>query len=74
VTKSRDAQSPVQLLSVEELAGMLQVPAKTVYQWRYLGEGPPSVRIGRYLRFDPRDVVSWLEDRKAMTAMTRRAG
>lgn len=55
----------VQLLSVEELAALLQVPVKTVYQWRYLGEGPPPIRIGRYLRYDPGDVAAWVGRRKA---------
>jgi excisionase family DNA binding protein len=55
----------VRLLSISEVAGMLQVPRATLYQWRYLGDGPPSIRVGRYVRFDPADVAAWLEGRKA---------
>jgi excisionase family DNA binding protein len=53
------------LLSVLEVAALLQVPVKTLYQWRFRGEGPIAMRIGRYLRFDPRDVEAWVESRKA---------
>lgn len=53
------------LLSVPELASMLQVPVQTIYRWRHRGEGPRPIRVGRHLRFDPADVERWLEARKA---------
>jgi excisionase family DNA binding protein len=56
---------PVQLLSVQEVARLLQVPVGTIYQWRHRGEGPKPIRIGRHLRFDPGDVTTWVEARKA---------
>jgi excisionase family DNA binding protein len=59
------SQAPIRLLSVTDVAALLQVPVKTLYQWRFRGEGPISMRIGRYLRFDPRDVEAWVESRKA---------
>lgn len=52
------------LLSVEELGELLQVPVATIYQWRYRREGPEAIRIGRYLRFNPRDVKKWIDDCK----------
>jgi len=61
-----------QLLSVEQLAQLLQVPAKTIYEWRCRGEGPTGLRIGRYLRFDPADVAAWIDSRKSGTAVARR--
>jgi excisionase family DNA binding protein len=51
------------LLTVGELADLLQVPPKTIYTWRYKGVGPPAVSIGRYLRFRTEDVAAWLETR-----------
>ena len=57
-------RAPVRLLSVQEVAELLQVPVSTIYQWQYRGRGPKPMRVGRYLRFDPRDVVRWLEGRK----------
>jgi excisionase family DNA binding protein len=56
------------MLSAQEVAGLFQVPLKTIYQWRYLGDGPPSVKIGRHLRFDPDDVARWVQERKALSA------
>jgi excisionase family DNA binding protein len=50
---------------VQELAALLQVPFKTIYDWRYKGEGPKPIRIGRHLRFDSADVAAWVEERKA---------
>ena len=51
------------LLTVQELADLLQVPLKTIYTWRYKGTGPPAVPVGKYLRFRPEDVAAWLDAR-----------
>jgi excisionase family DNA binding protein len=63
-----------QLLSVPELAKLLQVPVATIYRWRHRGEGPEPIRVGRHLRFDPADVAVWLETRKAASAGRYRRG
>jgi excisionase family DNA binding protein len=56
------AERPLsQLLTARYLAELLQVPAKTIYAWRYKGQGPPGVLVGRHLRFRPEDVAAWLE-------------
>lgn len=52
-----------QLLTVQELADLLQIPTKTIYTWRYKGIGPPAVPIGKYLRFRAEDVAAWLDAR-----------
>jgi excisionase family DNA binding protein len=54
-----------QLLSVEQLADLLQVPVSTIYHWRLRGEGPRPMRVGRYLRYEAADVARWIEGRKA---------
>ncbi len=51
------------LLTVQELADLLQIPAKTIYTWRYKRMGPPAVPMGKYLRFRPEDVGAWLDAR-----------
>lgn len=48
------------LLSPQELATYLGVPLATVYGWRYRGNGPPGIRIGRHLRYRWNDLQTWL--------------
>ena len=52
--------SPLDLLTVEQLAAQLQIPVSTIYQWRYLNQGPPGFKVGRHLRFEKSDVEAWL--------------
>jgi excisionase family DNA binding protein len=52
-----------QLLTVTQLATFLQVPHTTLYGWRYKGEGPPGLKVGRYVRYRKRDVERWLDTR-----------
>lgn len=59
-----ELDSPPRLLSMQELSDWLQVPIKTLYDWRHKGEGPPTIRVGRHLRFDPADIADWLNARK----------
>lgn len=63
VTPGKEA--PTKLLSVTDLAEMLNVPVRTIYEWRHRHQGPQPIRMGRHLRFDPADVAKWLETRKA---------
>ncbi|MBF6072871.1 MULTISPECIES: helix-turn-helix transcriptional regulator [Nocardia] len=49
------------LWTVEEAAYFLNVPVKTLYQWKWLGEGPPVRKIGRHLRYSPAAVRAWAE-------------
>ncbi|MGH2718469.1 MAG: helix-turn-helix domain-containing protein, partial [Actinomycetota bacterium] len=50
-----------------ELSTLLQVPVGTLYQWRFRRQGPPPIRVGRFLRYDPADVDRWLEERRTET-------
>jgi len=43
------------------VAELLGVPVKTLYRWRYLGEGPRGYRIGRHVRYSRAAVSRWLE-------------
>lgn len=44
------------LWTIQDLSAYLAVPVGTLYQWRHRGEGPPAIRLGRYLRYDPGSV------------------
>ena len=50
-----------QLWSVEDLSDFLQVPVKTLYQWRLRGYGPKGRRIGKYVRYKESDVIDWVD-------------
>ncbi len=55
------------LLSVEEVAELLQVPVSWVYERtrkRSL-ERIPGFRLGKYWRFRPEDVLGWLERQRS---------
>jgi excisionase family DNA binding protein len=47
------------LWGVEEVSTYLGVPVKTLYQWKWRGEGPPVRKLGRHLRYDPAAVKHW---------------
>lgn len=50
------------LWSVADLADYLGVPIMTVYHWRRSGYGPKGTKIGRYVRYRPGDIESWLDE------------
>jgi hypothetical protein len=33
----------------------------TIYYWRRTGYGPKGTRVGRYVRYCPKDVRAWFE-------------
>ncbi|GAA4918736.1 helix-turn-helix transcriptional regulator [Streptomonospora salina] len=59
-SRTTSAAADAHLWSVREAARFLSVPEKTLYQWRYLETGPPSHRVGRYVRYDPDEVHAWV--------------
>jgi excisionase family DNA binding protein len=58
---------PEDILTPEELAARLKVPKSWVYEktrfrnW-VRGDPLPSLRLGRYIRFDWTKVVEWLTE------------
>ncbi|MFJ9787077.1 MULTISPECIES: helix-turn-helix transcriptional regulator [Amycolatopsis] len=53
------------LLSIEDLSAYLQVPVNTLYQWRKTGKGPAGFRVGKYVRYRPSDVDTWIDGQAA---------
>jgi excisionase family DNA binding protein len=50
------------LVTPQELATFLKVPVSWIYQRTRLGpEAIPFIRVGRYVRFDPQQVIAFLE-------------
>lgn len=61
-----------QLMSIEQVAEFLQVPVATLYRWRSAGQGPVSVRVGRFVRYREEDVDAFVNAQLAQES-TRRA-
>jgi excisionase family DNA binding protein len=51
---------PPSVLTVDEVAGLLRVNRKTVYELISRGEIPGARRLGRALRFSREAVLEWL--------------
>ena len=51
------------LLTAEDLASFLDIPIKTLYSWRYRGEGPVGFRVGKHIRYRWTDIERWIGDR-----------
>lgn len=64
------ADEPERLWGVADVAEFLGIPTATLYQWRYRGYGPRGRRVGRYVRYDPREVRAWFTDQDSATTST----
>ena len=53
-----------QLKNVEEIASRLRVKKSWVYQNAESG-ALPSIKVGRYLRFDPEEIEAWLRKKRS---------
>jgi excisionase family DNA binding protein len=58
---STESQQREQLMGPAEVAEFLGIPVATLYAWRYRQTGPPSLRVGRHLRYRRADVIRWLD-------------
>jgi predicted DNA-binding transcriptional regulator AlpA len=67
VTQSSKLQAVTadRLWTVHDVSAFLGVPVGTLYQWRYMRVGPPAYRVGRYIRYDPAAVRTWLDTQDA---------
>lgn len=53
--------TPDPLLTAEDVSDWLKKPIGTLYQWRHLGRGPRSIKVGGSVRYRRSDIESWLE-------------
>ena len=53
------------LLTIQEVAEVLDVPVKTLRDWRHKGYGPKAIRLHRYtLRWRPSEIERWVRERE----------
>jgi excisionase family DNA binding protein len=50
------------LLTLQEVADYLSIPAATLYAWRHKGTGPRGIRVGRHIRYRESDLEAWLDE------------
>jgi predicted DNA-binding transcriptional regulator AlpA len=62
-----ETQQQNELLGPEAVSGWLGVPVTTLYQWRYRHIGPPSIKVGKHVRYRRIDVDAWLDSRTKAT-------
>ena len=59
------------LMSIDELADYLGESRRTIYRYIQSGDCPPYIRITRKnIKFDKRDVDTWLESKKVQPRKT----
>lgn len=56
------------LLTPDQLAEYLDIPRKTLFEWRSRGGGPPGIKVGRHVRYRMSDVQAWLTERTSTKA------
>ncbi len=52
------------LLIDAEVADRFKVTTRTLRNWRSEGLGPPWLRIGRQIRYDPKDLEAFQAEQK----------
>jgi|LGVF01.1.fsa_nt_gb excisionase family DNA binding protein len=51
----------MKLLKYRDVAEVLNVKPQTVRLWRAKGVGPPAIKVGRSIRFDPLALERYLK-------------
>ena len=64
---SPDSTHPRTLVDRTQMAHILGVVPRTVQRWQY-ERGLPVIKLGKYLRYDPERVLTWLHGHEQTTA------
>jgi excisionase family DNA binding protein len=63
-SENHEKRTHDELLTLDELAFILKVPAATIRKWRSAREGPPGFRVGKYVRFRRSAVEQYITERE----------
>ena len=62
-----ETENPNQLLTEKEAAELICYSPRALQNWRVRGGGPAYVKVSaRSIRYQRRDVLKWIEDRKQL--------
>ena len=53
-----------EMVTTKELAVLIGVPVATLNNWRSVGRGPRSFRLGRAVKYLVADVAAWIEQQQ----------
>ncbi len=63
---TRQEKAMERLLTFDEVAELIRVPAATLRYWRHRGTGPKSFKMGpRRVMYRERDVLQWIDGQYA---------
>lgn len=68
MSSSQPEPSRSALLTTDQAAERLNVPAPTLRYWRHRGEGPPAVKLGALVRYDAAQLEAWIAARYEVPA------
>ena len=57
-----------QMLTITQVAELLQVPVETMRKWRAQNSGPQAIKLGRHVRYRPEDVDRWVQEQASEQA------
>jgi hypothetical protein len=57
-------QATPTFLTQHELAELLRLPERTLEDWRLTHSGPPYLKLGRHVRYDVHDVLTWVTEHR----------
>ena len=58
------------LIDTNEVAELLGLHSVTLAEWRTQGRGPQWVKLGRKVRYRPKDVEAWLDKNQRTSTRT----
>ena len=53
-----------ELLNQAQASDFLTIKPYTLLKWRAQGRGPAYIKVGGSVRYDPRDLLAYIESRK----------
>jgi hypothetical protein len=56
-----------ELLTPQQVAGLLHIEASLLRRWRYERRGPTSFKVGKYVRYRLKDVRAWIDQQCAVS-------